>query len=302
MRGFLKKSIAAAVSCSMIFGLIGVASVSAESVETELYVRASQIKDMGTYVAIQAALDTARYGASESNVYRVTVEPGTYDLTRALHIYSNTVLQLDGVTLNRNPEATANMLRTGDYDSASEGATGYDAHSNIVVQGGVFDGGGTANTMIKVAHARDFVMKNITFQNEHNGHIMEIAGVDGFTVKGCSFKDHYMDVGEVGYESIQLDILKEGHIVQCRSEALTMKNILIEDCLFENCPRGVGSHTAILSAPFDLPQYGKRGDPGHELEELRDQRQHDRQHAARHLDLFHVRRRTGSVSRERSGK
>ena len=251
MRGFLKKSIAAAVSCSMIFGLIGVASVSAESVETELYVRASQIKDMGTYVAIQAALDTARYGASESNVYRVTVEPGTYDLTRALHIYSNTVLQLDGVTLNRNPEATANMLRTGDYDSASEGATGYDAHSNIVVQGGVFDGGGTANTMIKVAHARDFVMKNITFQNEHNGHIMEIAGVDGFTVKGCSFKDHYMDVGEVGYESIQLDILKEGHIVQCRSEALTMKNILIEDCLFENCPRGVGTHTAILNAPFD---------------------------------------------------
>ena len=256
LRGFIKKITAAALSCALTLGLCGVASAVENSTEsfsgqTELYVRASQIKDLGTYVAIQAALDTARFGASESNVYRVTVEPGSYDLTRALHIYSNTVLQLEGVTLNRNPEATANMLRTGEYDSETEGATGYDAHSNITVEGGVFDGGGTCNTMIKVAHAKNFVMKNITFQNEQNGHIMEIAGVDGFTVKGCEFKDHRMDPDEVGYEAIQLDILKSGHIVQCRSEALTMKNILIEDCLFEDCPRGVGTHTAILNAPFD---------------------------------------------------
>ena len=256
MRGFYRKITAAALSCALTMGLCGVAFASTDGREniggqTELYVRASQIKDLGTYVAIQAALDTARYAASESNVYRVAVEPGSYDLTRALHIYSNTVLQLDGVTLNRNPEATANMLRTGDYDSESEGATGYSAHSNITIEGGVFDGGGTENTMIKVAHAKNFVMKNITFQNEQNGHIMEIAGVDGFTVKGCEFKDHRMDVDAVGYEAIQLDILKSGHIVQCRSEALTMKNILIEDCLFEDCPRGVGTHTAILNAPFD---------------------------------------------------
>ena len=213
LRGFIKKITAAALSCALTLGLCGVASAVENSTEsfsgqTELYVRASQIKDLGTYVAIQAALDTARFGASESNVYRVTVEPGSYDLTRALHIYSNTVLQLEGVTLNRNPEATANMLRTGGYDSETEGATGYDAHSNITVEGGVFDGGGTCNTMIKVAHAKNFVMKNITFQNEQNGHIMEIAGVDGFTVKGCEFKDHRMDPDEVGYEAIQLDILK----------------------------------------------------------------------------------------------
>ena len=256
LRGFYKKITAAALSCALTLGLCGVAFASTDGREniggqTELYVRASQIKDLGTYVAIQAALDTARYGASENNVYRVAVEPGSYDLTRALHIYSNTVLQLEGVTLNRNPEATANMLRTGDYDSESEGATGYSAHSNITIEGGVFDGGGTENTMIKVAHAKNFVMKNITFRNEQNGHIMEIAGVDGFTVKGCAFKDHRMDVDAVGYEAIQLDILKSGHIVQCRSEALTMKNILIEDCLFEDCPRGVGTHTAILNAPFD---------------------------------------------------
>lgn len=254
MRGFIKKTAAVVLSLAIATAVCGVSYAAAErdpAERTELYVRASQIKDYGTYVAIQSALDIARYSASDNNVYRVTVEPGSYDLTRALHIYSNTSLILDGVTLNRNPEATANMLRTGDYDSESSGATGYDAHQNITVQGGVFDGGGTANTMIKVAHAKDFTMKNITFQNEHNGHIMEIAGVDGFNVLGCTFQDHLMDVDEVGYEAIQLDILKSGHIVQCRSEALTMKNIRIEDCEFINCPRGIGTHTAILNAPFD---------------------------------------------------
>ncbi|MBR1483269.1 MAG: right-handed parallel beta-helix repeat-containing protein, partial [Ruminococcus sp.] len=255
MRGFLKKTAAAAVAMCTAVSLCGVTYAATGSHtdgnQTELFVRASQISDYGTYSAIQSALDTARYGASENNVYRVTVEPGSYDLTRALHIYSNTILSLEGVTLNRNPEATANMLRTGDYDSETSGATGYAAHSNILIEGGVFDGGGTANTMIKVAHATDFTMRGITFQNEHNGHMMEIAGVDGFNVLDCTFKDQLMDKDEPGYEAIQLDILKSGHIVQCRSEALTMKNVRIEDCDFINCPRGIGTHTAILNAPFD---------------------------------------------------
>ena len=255
MRGFIKKTAAVMLSLAVTIGFCGVANAQSASTDsdetTELFVRASQISDYGTYSAIQSALDTARCGASENNIYRVTVEPGSYDLTRALHIYSNTILSLGGVTLNRNPEATANMLRTGDYDSENSGATGYDAHTNILIEGGIFDGGGTSNTMIKVAHAKDFTMKGVTFQNEHNGHMMEIAGVDGFNVLECTFRDQYMDADEVGYEAIQLDILKSGHIVQCRSEALTMKNIRIENCDFTNCPRGIGTHTAILNAPFD---------------------------------------------------
>lgn len=255
MKGIFKKTAAITLALTVSVSLCDIVyahSANTDSAEqTELFVRASQINDYGTYSAIQSALDTARYGASDNNIYRVTVEPGSYDLTRSLHIYSNTILTLEGVTLNRNPGATANMLRTGDYDSEKSGATGYDAHTNILVEGGIFDGGGTNNTMIKAAHAKDFTMKGVTFQNEHNGHIMEIAGVDGFNVLDCTFQDQYLEKDEVGYEAIQLDILKSGHIAQCRSEALTMKNIRIENCDFKNCPRGIGSHTAILNAPFD---------------------------------------------------
>ncbi len=218
---------------------------------TELVVRASQIRDMGAYHVIQSALDTARYAASADNVYKVTIEPGTYELSRALHIYSNTYLVLNDVTLVRNGNAGSNMLRTGEYDTASVGSTGYDAHSNITIEGGTFDGGGTSNTMLKVAHAKNFTLRNCEMKNVHNAHMMEIAGVDGFKVQGCHFENQLLDKDGVGYEVIQLDILKNGHIVQCRSEALPMKRVLIENCSFSDVPRGIGSHTAILNAPFD---------------------------------------------------
>lgn len=256
MRYILKKFFAGFVSMLLLFGAAVTAFASQENTaetpaQTELYVAASQIKDLGAYNAIQSALDMARNNAGEDNVCRVTVERGSYDLTRSLHIYSNTHLVLNGVTLARNSKSIANMLRTGEYDTVNSGATGYDAYSNITVEGGIFDGGGTGNTMIKVAHAKNFTMLNTELKNVKNGHIMEIAGVDGFNVKGCTFEDQLMDADKVGYEAIQLDILKSGHIVECRSEALAMKNILIENCKFINCPRGIGTHTSILNNPFN---------------------------------------------------
>lgn len=219
--------------------------------DTQITVRSSEIKEKGTYKAIQAALDIARYSATNDNIYKVIVEPGEYDLTRSLHIYSNTELYLKNVKLVRNRESVANMLRTGDYDTENSGASGYDEYCNMTVTGGVFDGSNTSNTMIKAAHSTNLTFNGTTFKNVKNGHIMEIAGIDGFKVKNCTFKDQKLDPDDIGYEAIQLDILKSGHIVDCRSEDLAMKNVLIEGCTFENVPRGIGTHTMVLNNPFD---------------------------------------------------
>ena len=112
MRGLFKKTAAVLISLAVATAFCTAANAQTSSTDsteqTELFVRASQISDYGTYSAIQSALDTARCGASENNVYRVTVEPGSYDLTRALHIYSNTILSLGGVTLNRDPDHAKN--------------------------------------------------------------------------------------------------------------------------------------------------------------------------------------------------
>ncbi len=225
-------------------------SAEGGKLETMITVRASEIKNFGTYRAVQAALDSARYSATSDNIYRVVVEPGSYDLTRALHIYSNTVLYLGGVSFVRNKGCKANMLRTGDYETESKGATGYAAHSNIEIRGGIFDGSGTANTVMKVAHAKNFRLVNVSLKNVHNGHLMEVAGVDGFHVTDCRFENQTLDSKGIGYEAIQLDILKSGHICDCRSEAIPVKNVTIEGCTFNNVPRGIGSHTMVLNVPF----------------------------------------------------
>lgn len=218
---------------------------------TEITVKQSEIEQKGTFKAIQAALNAARYSATNDNRYKIIVEPGTYDLRSALHIYSNTTLSLYNVTLKRNPQAIANIIRIGDDTAADKGETGYDANSNIVLEGGTLDGGATNNTMVKVTHARNFRMAGVMLCNLKNAHMMEIAAVDGFTVRNCTFRDQLLDVNGVGYEAIQLDICKVGHIVGARSEALNMRNVHIEGCYFVNVPRGVGTHTQILNHPFD---------------------------------------------------
>ncbi len=219
--------------------------------QTTITVTAAEIASKGAYKAIQTALNSARYCATKDNIYKIIVEPGSYDLRSTLHIYSNTTLSLYNVTLTRNSQSISNVIRTGDDTARNKGLTGYSANTNIKVEGGTLNGGGTSNTMIKVTHASNFQMVSVNLCNVKNAHMMEIAGVDGFKVQNCTFKDQVMEAGNVGYEAIQLDIPKYGHIFGCRSEALNIRNVHIEGCYFDNVPRGIGSHTQILNNPFD---------------------------------------------------
>ena len=231
----------------------GAAPLNEQQRFTEITVKKSEILQKGAFKAIQSALNAAHYSATKDNRYKIIVEPGSYDLRSALHIYSNTTLSLYNVVFVRNKEAVTNMIRTGEDTAVNKGDAGYAANVNIAVEGGTLDGNGTSNTMIKVTHATNFSMVGTEVCNLRNAHMMEVAAVDGFQIRSCTFKDQLLDnTGEnVGYEAIQLDIPKSGHIVGARSGALNMKRVHIEGCIFSNCPRGIGSHTQILNLPFD---------------------------------------------------
>lgn len=245
-------SVLLAVSVVLTAGVINCAfAANGSANQQNITVTAEKIKKDGAYVAIQNALEIARKNATDKKRYTVEVEPGEYELSDMLKIFSNTQLKLKKVTLKRTEDSGTNMIRIGNSDSPDSGATGYGAYKNIIIQGGTFDGGGTKNTILKAAHATNFTIRSTDFRNVNNGHIMEIAGIDGFAVKGCTFKNQHMDSEKIGYEAIQLDILKEGHIYGCRSEALPMNNVRIENCLFDDCPRGIGTHTAIYNKPFN---------------------------------------------------
>lgn len=198
--------------------------------------------------AISKALLTAKENATEANICKIVVPAGTYYLYDRLEIYSNTWLSMNGVKLVRSPQAR-NMLRVGKMDSFTDGVTGYH-YRNITIEGGIFDAAWLEGTVLKIGHAKNVMMKNVSFCNSHNYHFVETAAVDGLTVTGCSFSDQLADEGFTqAYEALQLDIVKDGNFYDYRSEDLCCKNVLIENCTFNNCPRGVGSHTAVFNNP-----------------------------------------------------
>ncbi|MCD8125754.1 MAG: right-handed parallel beta-helix repeat-containing protein [Lachnospiraceae bacterium] len=214
---------------------------------TKKTVSASSIESKGATKAIQALLDEAKEKATASNPYKITVPEGTYKLTKALHIYSNTFLVLKGVTLKQTGDA--GLIIVG---SESDNATGY-YYKNITIYGGTLDLNKKEHTLLKVAHAYNFTLKKCTLKNVKNGHLMEVAGVKGLTVRSCTFQNQTLSDdasrSELYYEAIQIDVLVKKHFSDYVYEDLPCKNIVIDNCKFKNVPRGVGSHTAVLNNP-----------------------------------------------------
>lgn len=229
--------------------LLGNYRVSAATVE----VTKADINSMGARNAIQKALDEARANATEADPYTVKVPSGTYTLEYVLRVYSNTTLDLTGVTLKRpkDRENQKNLIQTGDIEDESSGVTGY-AYKNVHIKNGIIDGASGVGTVVKLAHAQNCSVTGTTFQNAYNAHLMEIAAVDQMMISNCTFKDQEVDPKSepICYEAIQFDIMTSEHIAGYRSEALSVSNVTIDSCAFDNMPRGIGSHTSILNVPF----------------------------------------------------
>ena len=221
-----------------------------ESSVTVVSVSAEKIRTEGFYEAVQAVLDTARDNANENNIYQVFIPNGTYTVNHTLKLYSHTWLYLGSSVIVRDKNCQINIIRTGTVDTCDSGVTGYNAYVNIRVNGGTLNGSYTSNTIVKVAHATNFRMENVTLKNVRDGHIMEVAGTDGLQINGCHFVNQTMS-GNIGYEAVQLDVLSQSHFPTYRSENLPIKNVRIENCTFDRCPRGIGSHTAIDRIPLD---------------------------------------------------
>lgn len=207
-------------------------------------VSSQMIEKNGAYKAIQAALDDAKDNATEQIPYKIVVEPGEYIPDGCLRLYSNTYLYIEGVTLKQHKDYLGNIIKIGDGGKDGDSHLGY-YYKNITIYGGTCDKNGNTGTIIKAAHAKNFALYNVTIMNNFNSHGMEIAGIDGFTVKGCTFKDLFTNKrASDANEAIQIDILIKGHINGYAFEVLSMKNISITNNTFCNVTRGVGAHTA----------------------------------------------------------
>lgn len=227
---------------------VGLLCFGAGAAYADTTVKANPKSGADAYKAIQKQLDKAHKKAKSKNKYIVKVKAGSYKLGGTLKIYSNTTLDLTDVKLKATKKAT-NMIKVG--DTPLDKKKGY-AYKNIAIIGGDLNNAAHVNTCVVIGHAKNVRLEGVTLHNSKNAHLVEAAGVNGFTVDGCTFYDQVQKKkAKVSTpEAIQIDILVKKHMKTYRSQVLATKNIVVRNCTFSNVPRGVGSHTGVLNSPI----------------------------------------------------
>ncbi len=202
---------------------------------------------------LNKALQDARDTATDAAPVTITLPAGKYNISAALHIYSNTVLDLNGSVITFTG-TNSNMIMTATNEfNTSDANKGYTGVKNIVIQNGTFVGSASCtSSMVKLQHATNVKLYGLTVTGGACKHQAEIAAIDGFYVTNCTFSDMKVDKvdGEKAkYEALQLDIPCATSVYPYAYEDGTpMRNVEITGCTFQNVPRGVGTHTLLTGA------------------------------------------------------
>lgn len=198
---------------------------------------------------VQSALSQA--SENGQNYYVIKVPKGTYKMYRGLVVYSNTTLDLRGVTYKRQ-SGSGKMLTLGD---SSEG--GYNAGKNITILGGEFHGGTEpgAPDLCHFSHVKDVTFKGCVFKympsrkvktGERNTHMIEFAGSKNVTFKNCKFYNNKN--GLPNNEAIQIESMYNEKKLVASTPDLGLrdgtqcKNITITKCYFSGFNYGCGSN------------------------------------------------------------
>lgn len=210
---------------------------------------------------VQQALDVARDFAMDSVPYRIIIPKGTYTISSALEIYSNTQICAEGAHIIKQ-SFSGGMLRTA-FPKGDNKLYGYSGYKNIKIVGGIWDGNaesqkygeGKCNVFssFRFAHATNITLENLSITNNVGSHHLELGGIDGATITGCTFEG-YKDGGiSGGKEAIQLDVMysSEVFVGYPAFDDTPCINVKISNNTFKNVNRGVGNHTAVNGVYFE---------------------------------------------------
>lgn len=212
-----------------------------------------------TYSLIEASAQV-RDLATDADHYAIKIPAGNYTLSDVVHLYSNVTLDMDPQTVITTTAGSGyNMFllgTTGEYMgqanyNESELCAGYGGFKNITIRGGRLVGNNKSRScLIRMAHATNVTLDGVTFSGGAGAHQVEVAAIDGFTVKNCTFSDFYGIKGITGnYEALQLDIpCAKSPYEGAYEDGSVMRNVEITGNTFQNLSKGVGSHTMLVGA------------------------------------------------------
>lgn len=209
---------------------------------------------------VQEYLDEARDNATDDKPYKIVIPAGTYNIVDGFRVYSNTYIYMKDVTLNRVSESGI-FLRTGLWTDV---VSGYEGYRNITIEGGTLNGNchldkykKNNGSFIKMAHSTNVTLKNVTLKNGMDLHYIEVAGIDGFTMTGCTItgleNKSTADNTKKEIEAVQFDVLHDESRMSnfAKYDDTPMKNITITNCTFSNVQKGIGSHSMVVGVYFE---------------------------------------------------
>jgi parallel beta-helix repeat protein len=212
--------------------------------------------------SLTAAAKEARDFATEAEPYVIRIPAGNYTLSKVIHLYSNVTLEMDAATVITMTAPTGtNMFFLGTVSgtyqgiksyNTTEACAGYGGFENITIRGGTLVGNNNSTScLVRMAHATNVTFEGVTFSGGGGKHQVEVAAIDGFTVKNCVFKDAYGPSGNsrLTSEALQLDIpVSETNYPGAYQDGTPMKNVEITGCTFQNLSKGIGTHSVLIGA------------------------------------------------------
>lgn len=173
------------------------------------------------------------------------LKDGTYPLESVIVFKENMTLKLsdNAILLNRRPESNPTMAFNHPYNHNE--AKG---NNNIVIEGGIWELNGQLNedgtpknlpnlesiNALGFGYASNITVRNVTFRDCYNGHVIQIAGCDQVTLENCRFEGQWFrGSGDKTRELIQIEPGSvKGYPYTLVQNKAPSTNVTIKDCYF----------------------------------------------------------------------
>lgn len=204
--------------------------------------------------------DTAIQKALDSDATLIQFPKGTYRLNRPLRIPSNTTLMGYGAHITTNDTSVINTS-TSDTEAKllvtnkADGVTGgYGANSHINIVGLEFSNPSHVCTLLGFSHADHVLVRDCTFHDITEWHMIEFNACQHCTVENSSFYNYGSGTSKAS-EMIQIDGAFGSGMFPWFGpyDGTVCNDILVHDCVFDNgsiasswganTPCAVGNHT-----------------------------------------------------------
>lgn len=210
---------------------------------TTLVLNPSVPVETGFKRALQYITDHKKEGVT----YTIKLPAGEYEQGSEIILSPGVKVDLTGVTL-KYTKKTGNMILLSHTDESGKNTVQYGQKGKITITGGTFHGNDVnSSSLVRMAHGTDITFDGCTFSGGGCAHQMEVAAINGLTVKNCTFRDMKGNGTDEKQEALQLDIPCSSYIFSgVELDGTPMKNVTVSGCTFQNVPRGLGSHSMLV--------------------------------------------------------